>query len=114
MRVFTFLHNSNYLDNFRRLSYRTSASFSQYARQMQSMDRTDFYYGIITNRKSYAYELRLFAALPNLIRPSLQMADSLFKLAQESEVTEQSWFSFIANRPEYQQLRETLDERWIE
>ena len=42
-----------------------------------------FYWGIITTRKTYAYELRMFGAEPGLLIPALEFAHALFDLASQ-------------------------------
>lgn len=106
--IFTFLHDTTNRTFFRSLSERTRHMFDHYS--PQSSNHWDHYYGIITNRKYYAYELRLFKAEPYLILPALEMADSLFRMAlQEPETIDlDTYRSFIYKKRRWSHLNDQL------
>jgi hypothetical protein len=102
--VFQFLHRDFPNTQLRKLSGRSDSSFNEFCNQNNSEWDWGMYYGVITSRKSYAYELRLFAAHPDLILPSLEMGDSLFRMAQETdEITMESYRNYL-NQPQYKNL----------
>lgn len=65
---------------------------------------------IITSHKEYAYELRLFKAVPDLLLPALEWGDSLFMAAEavSSELTWNNWRKFVSDRPQYKTLNNYL------
>jgi hypothetical protein len=80
-QVFSFLHNiNNYLFLFK-LSNRSPEHFDENCRQQPLYPSN--YLGIITTRKSYAFELRMFGAQPDLLVPALEFAHALFDLASQ-------------------------------
>lgn len=81
-KVFQFLHNTSNFDFLLSLSHRRSNHFTGNARQLPSFSY-DNYCGIITTRKTYAYELRMFGAEPSLLVPALEFAHALFDLASQ-------------------------------
>lgn len=103
-KVKGFLFDRNLRDTFLKISKRDAGQFDQYCTQ-----RDHWYYGVITDRKEYAYEFRMFAALPDLLLPALEMTDSLFELSRQTErVTLDSWIGFVAGKKRYENIEREI------
>ena len=65
---------------------------------------------IITAHKAYAFELRLFKALPHLLLPALEWGDSLFMAADHvpAELNWDNWRKFVSDRKQYSNLEAYL------
>jgi hypothetical protein len=104
---------SNY-DTMCQLSGRQEHHFRKYA-QVDVQD--NHYYHILSCRKSFAYELRMFHAQPHLLLPALEFTDSAFMLAKkDGAITMDKWIKFINRWPRYrsiaQHVRSTLCPRY--
>lgn len=82
-KVFSFLHNKNNFVFLQKLSQRTPIHFNNNCVQYTEAWMFNYYYGIITTRKTYAFELRMFGAQPDLLVPALEFAHALFDLASK-------------------------------
>ena len=125
--VFQFLHNPVYYDKFQKLSHRCSDSMIRWASNVKTLNKfrnpeyqiklehlySNTIWGnknlIITAHKSYAFELRLFKALPHLLIPALEMGESLFHAADhvEAELNWDNWREYV-NKPRYKNLHNLL------
>lgn len=83
-KVFSFLHNTTNYAFLLSLSKRNSNHFNENCRQRNHLNYEN-YLGIITTRKTYAFELRMFGAQPDLLVPALEFAHALFDLASKVE-----------------------------
>lgn len=107
-----------------KLSYRSSNTFKTFAKLTDFAkynptgqytlvsDDPSHYYNILSSRKPNCYEFRMFAALPHLLMPALEMADSMFMLVREQDITWDSWTNYIKRWPRYRNIwghvKETL------
>jgi hypothetical protein len=101
-KVFSFLHDPKNYDALFKMSKRSKDRWQNFCQQQPSSFYNQ-YYGIITSRKVFAFELRMFAAHPNLLIPAMEVADSLFRLAPQldSDLTFDAWEQFTRNNPRY-------------
>jgi hypothetical protein len=108
-KVFTFLHCKKNYQTLLKLSGRYEQQFQENAAQYPK--KTDlwgghtwrYYTGIITTRKTYAYELRMFGAQPELLIPALEFAHALFDLAPQ--VVRIDWENLKQHIGRYQRYR---------
>ncbi len=101
-KIFEFLHNREYSNFFFELSGRTRESFGGHAFQG---DWWGSYTGIITTRKDYAYEFRLFVAQPNRLYCALEMAHALFSMAPfVDDITQTSFTEYVRSKPKYKHI----------
>lgn len=84
-KVFRFLHNIRNYAFLLSLSKRSVGHFQNNCLQVPGGPYS-FYFSIITTRKTYAYELRMFGAEPGLLVPALEFAHALFDLAPNVDV----------------------------
>lgn len=84
-KVFHFLHNTVNFSFLLSLSKRSVNHFRGNCKQTPG-PYYGYYCGIITARKTYAYELRMFGAEPGLLVPALEFAHALFDLAPQVDV----------------------------
>lgn len=83
-KVCSFLHNPNNRSWLLVLSGRDARSFDLYS-PCHGQSNWHQYYGILTTRKSYAYEFRMFKAKPELLIPAAEFIHALFDLAESVE-----------------------------
>lgn len=112
-KVFKFLHhqaNYNFLQN---LSGRSQNSFSSNSYQ-NGGDFCDYYCGIITTRKTYAYEMRMFKAQEYLLIPALEFCHALFDLAPKVEsITIDNLKEHIARWQRYSHINALIEEKGL-
>lgn len=106
-KVFQFLHDLNNREWLLTLSERSESSFSLYSppRGTNSFN-WGRYYGIITTRKTYAYEFRMFKAKPHLLIPACEFIHALFDLApQVEQLTTNNIKTYIERFDRYRSIR---------
>lgn len=111
LKVFDFLHNKFKRSHAFKLSERSRHSMT-FCEQSPETNAWHGHYSLITKENTNRYEFRLFAAQQHLLLPALEMADSLFSLAQETEViTLGSWTNFINTKTKYKDIAEHVKRR---
>ena len=92
--------NEDFLLNLSGRSYDSFVKFSRIDHQ------TSLYYHILSTRKQYAYEFRMFAANSYLVKPAIQMAHAMFSLAEVSDgdYTFDTFMTYINDTRIYRQL----------
>lgn len=107
-KVFSFLHHQTNKEWLLLLSKRTESSFNLF-----SPCHTDWkkYYGIITTRKAFAYEFRMFKANPELLIPACEFIHAIFEFAGRTEdsITLDSLIGFIRKYKRYQSIFELME-----
>lgn len=101
-KVFTFLHNPANEAWLMALSGRENRSFKLFSPCNVEND-WDHYYGIITTRKTFAFEFRMFRANPELLIPANEFIHALFELAGriETELTTENVLNFLSSFKRY-------------
>lgn len=108
--VFTFLHQNAPIKALRQISQRANHSFLLFSQRLPQYQWHD-HYAIINNENSNRYEFRLFAAQPHLMLPALEMADSLFHYARETNnqaITWNGWLRYVRSKKKYQELADHI------
>lgn len=109
-KVFSFLHKQNHYSWLLSLSKRNQNHFNQNCRQNPAYNYSN-YLGIITTRKTYAYEMRMFGAEPDLLVPALEFSHALFDLAsQVDELTLNNVKAHIKRWKRYSHIHQLIQD----
>jgi len=102
-----YLNNEKNYDHLLKLSHRDPFTFRTYCPQfkydsVKHAEKSYRKYTTLAMHKKYAYELRLFAAHPDILKGSLEYADALFVHANDVDsITTDSLYQFCSNSPDH-------------
>lgn len=122
-KVFNFLHSAD-RTRLHLMSGRDDTRFNRYAQSFAESRRVtkemiknrgqqeynvQSHYGIINTESEKTFEMRMFAARPELIPVSLEACDSLFRLSKDVDtINFDNWYQFTAGKEKYKELREVI------